>query len=171
MVNLCLTEMHGERLDPFGALSARGAGYVEAGLTRYIRQRTINQEKRHSGHSVPKVPSSQSSFRSAIQELTGKGKVAPENIVVLSPYKYTSEHLMIKDLVEKEELFTATVKGDSGSKVRIGTIQSFKGLESDVVILCGIDGKLPGCSPANLYVGAMRARVMLYVIRQRKARA
>jgi hypothetical protein len=38
------------------------------------------------------------------------------------------------------------------------------------VILCGIDGKLPGCSPANLYVGAARARVMLQVIRQRDAR-
>jgi superfamily I DNA/RNA helicase len=53
---------------------------------------------------------------------------------------------------------------------RIGTIQSFKGLEADVVILCGIDGKLPGCSPANRYVGATRARVMLHVIKQREVR-
>jgi len=40
-------------------------------------------------------------------------------------------------------------------------------MEADVVILSGIDGKLPGCSPANLYVGATRARVMLQVIRQK----
>jgi len=63
--------------------------------------------------------------------------------------------------VEKEGLITTTVKGDSHDKVRLGTIQSFKGMEADVVILHGIDGKLPGCSPANLYVGATRARVML----------
>ncbi len=81
-----------------------------------------------------------------------------------------SEHLLIKELVEKEGLFTTTVKGGSNSKVRIGTIRSFKGLGADVVILCGIDGKLPGCSPANLYVGATRARVLLQVIKQRESR-
>ncbi len=46
--------------------------------------------------------------------------MAPENIVVLSPYKYTSEHLMIKDLVEKEGLLAPLNKDYSGDKVRIG---------------------------------------------------
>jgi len=102
-------------------------------------------------------------LRMMVQDLTGKGKVAPENIVVLSPYKYSSDHLMIKDLVEKEGLLTTSTT-DFSSKVRFGTVSSFKGLEADVVILCGLDGKLPGCSPATLYVGATRARVMLQII-------
>jgi len=81
-------------------------------------------------------------LRSAIQELTGKGKVSPENIVVLSPYKYSSEHLMIKDLVEKEGLFTTTVKGNNQGKVRIGAIQwnSFKTAPCRYSAACTAEG-------------------------------
>ena len=43
-------------------------------------------------------------LRGIVQELIGKGKVAAANIVVLSPYKYSSDHLMIRDLVEKHGL-------------------------------------------------------------------
>jgi superfamily I DNA/RNA helicase len=103
-------------------------------------------------------------LRSTIKELMKDGKVPPEEIVVLSPYKYSSSHLDIKDLVEKEGIFTPSLQNKHDGKIRIGTIHAFKGLEADVVILCGIDGKQPGCSPANLYVGATRARAMLYVI-------
>ena len=45
----------------------------------------------------------------------------------------------------------------------MGTIQSFKGLEADVVVLVGIDGRSMR-RPANLYVGASRARAALYVL-------
>ena len=46
------------------------------------------------------------------------------NIIVRR--KYSSEHLMIKDLVEKEGLLsTAMINGSR--KVRFGTIPSFKG--------------------------------------------
>lgn len=65
--------------------------------------------------------------------------MAPENIVVLSPYKYTSEHLMIKDLVEKEGLLAPLNKDYSGDKVRIGTIQSFKVIgqvRKDTALFC-----------------------------------
>ncbi len=70
---------------------------------------------------------------------------------------------MIKDLFDKEGLLTTSTTDDKG-KVRFGTIQAYKGLEADVVILCGIDGKLPACSPATLYVGTTRARVLLHII-------
>jgi superfamily I DNA/RNA helicase len=52
----------------------------------------------------------------------------------------------------------------SSGKIWVGTIQAFKGLEADVVILCGVDGKLRACKPANLYVGASRARSLLYLL-------
>ena len=42
------------------------------------------------------------------------------------------------------------------------SLRSFKGLEADVVLLCGGDGKLPGCSPASLSVGAKLARVIIH---------
>jgi superfamily I DNA/RNA helicase len=104
---------------------------------------------------------------SMVKELVKDGKVPPEEIVVLAPYKYTSDHLGIKDLVDKEGIFTASLQKEKTGKVRIGTIQAFKGLEADVVILCGIDGKLPGCSTMNLYVGATRARALLQVIKHK----
>ena len=105
-------------------------------------------------------------LKSTIKGLIKDGKVSPEEIVVLSPYKYTSDHLRITDLVEKDGIFTASLQNNGSGKVRIGTIQAFKGLEADVIILCGLDGHLPACSPANLYVGATRARAMLVVIKQ-----
>ena len=46
---------------------------------------------------------------------------------------------------------------------RVGTVQGFKGLESDVVVLVGIDLRCLR-HPANLYVGASRARAALYVL-------
>lgn len=102
-----------------------------------------------------------------INELTGKNKVAPSDIVVLAPYKLDHERLKLNEFVlNREKLFSMELADVDHGKVRIGTIQSFKGLEADVVILCGIDGHLPACSHANLYVGATRARSMLYVIHQ-----
>jgi superfamily I DNA/RNA helicase len=83
----------------------------------------------------------------------------------LSPYRWDSERLGIREFVEKNRDLLSTDLATRGhGKIRIGTIQSFKGLEADVVILCGIDGYLPACSPTNLFVGATRARSMLYVV-------
>ena len=47
--------------------------------------------------------------------------------------------------------------------VRVGTVQAFKGLEADVVVLVGIDARSMR-HPATLYVGASRARAALYVL-------
>lgn len=43
------------------------------------------------------------------------------------------------------------------------SIQGFKGLESDVVILAGIDSRSLR-HPATLYVGASRARALLVLL-------
>lgn len=94
-----------------------------------------------------------------------KNKVRMDDIVVLAPYKHTSNHVGLAGIVEKNPgQFTTIISSASAGKVRVGTIQAFKGLEADVVILCGVDGQLPACKPANLYVGASRARSMLYVL-------
>lgn len=106
-------------------------------------------------------------LKNTVKELVKDGKISAEEIVVLSPYKYTSGHLGITDLIENGGMFTTSLQKEKNGKVRIGTIQAFKGLEADVVILCGLDGKLPACNPANLYVGATRARAMLVVIKQK----
>jgi len=102
-----------------------------------------------------------------VKDLMGKDKISPDSIVVLSPYKPRHERLNIKEfLIQQEKLFTTDLVTDGQNKVRVGTIQGFKGLEADVVILCGIDGHPPAYKPSNLYVGATRARSMLYVIHE-----
>lgn len=100
-----------------------------------------------------------------IHELTGKRKIKPDDIVVLAPYKHTSSQAGLGDIVSRNTaLFTTEMSSTSSGKIRVGTIQAFKGLEADVVILCGVDGKLRACKPANLYVGASRARSLLYLL-------
>lgn len=100
-----------------------------------------------------------------VDDLLGKQKVSPDEIVLLSPYRYDSKRLGIKQMVDEHQNFFTTdmVKKGQG-KIRIGTIQAFKGLEADVVVLFGIDGSIHACRPANLYVGATRARAMLWVV-------
>lgn len=102
-----------------------------------------------------------------VAELTGRQKIKAECIVILAPYKLDHEHLRLANFVkEQEKTFSTELEETEQGKVRIGTIQSFKGLEADVVILCGIDGGAHACSPTNLYVGATRARSMLYVVKK-----
>ena len=104
-----------------------------------------------------------------INELTGKRKVKPDDIVVLAPYKHTSSQVGLGDIVSQNiVLFTTDMASASSGKIRVGTIQAFKGLEADVVVLCGVDGKLRACKPANLYVGASRARSMLYLLHNKE---
>ncbi|MBI5102006.1 MAG: NERD domain-containing protein [Nitrospirae bacterium] len=106
-------------------------------------------------------------LKSLINDLTRKQKISPDNIVILSPYRYDNERLGIKELIESNKnLLSLDAVSRVQGKIRISTIQSFKGLEADVVILCAIDGHLPACKPANLYVGATRARSLLYVIQK-----
>ena len=106
-------------------------------------------------------------LRALLGDLTGKQRVAADRIVVLSPYTLSHPHLGLEKFVkDQEKLITTDITGTGAGKVRIGTIQSFKGLEADVVVLCGIDGGEHACTPANLYVGATRARSMLYVIQK-----
>lgn len=115
--------------------------------------------------SIPEIPGI---IKGLLDDLIKRQKVSPADIVILSPYKYTSEHLGLKDYINRQpELFSTQIAPLKGDKVRIGTIQGFKGLEAKVVILCGIDGLDKACKRANLYVGATRARTLLYVIHQK----
>jgi len=101
-----------------------------------------------------------------ISELVGvKGRVKADDIVILAPYKHTSSHVGLATIVEDNpKQFTTVMSSAPAGRIRVGTIQTFKGLEADVVILCGVDGQMPACKPANLYVGASRARSMLYLL-------
>ena len=52
-----------------------------------------------------------------------------------------------------------------GGEVRVATIHRYKGLESPVVVLCEIDGRIQEAElAALLYVGATRARAHLVIV-------
>ena len=86
-----------------------------------------------------------------------------EQITVLSPYlhansKSTWNQRLLGCKINKKQLSQPMV-----GRIRVGTIQGFKGLESDLVILVGID-KTAFNRTELLYVGATRAKAALYLL-------
>jgi len=147
---------------PVGDLANRLGGIIDP--SNYL----VNEGKKPVLMSFDKPVEQAAKIQKLVKDLTGKEKVSPGAIAILSPYKHTSDHVGLGKVIESDSgLFTTDMFTSTKGKVRVGTIQSFKGLEADVVILCGIDGQLPACKPANLYVGASRARLMLYVLHQK----
>lgn len=55
------------------------------------------------------------------------------------------------------------------NQVAFSTLQRFKGLEADVIVLCDVDTTKHTGSPRHLYVGTSRARLVLVVARYRRA--
>ena len=102
---------------------------------------------------------------STIQDITKKGQVLLEDIVVLSPYRLDNKKFPLLIMLSEHGFrVTTELVYKKDEAIRLGTIHSFKGLEADVVILAGIDGSSRVCAPQNLYVGASRARSMLYIL-------
>lgn len=80
-------------------------------------------------------------------------------ILILSPYRLEKGCLQGTTRIKEWPIVDFKTKGHG---IRYATIRSFKGLEADVVFLIDIkDSK--ACTPADVYVGASRARYMLYV--------
>ena len=75
---------------------------------------------------------------------------------MLSPYKHTNASSNWAAGLSACTLSTDLVDCPPGS-VRVGTVQGFKGLEADVVILVGLDAKATQ-RPEAPDVGARRAR-------------
>lgn len=101
-------------------------------------------------------------LRGLLQALLDKEGIAPEQIVVLSPYRADNAKSTWRTGLQQVEISTEMATPSPG-KIRVGTIQGFKGLEADVVIMAGIDGKAAQ-HPDWLYIGASRARAALYVL-------
>ena len=100
-------------------------------------------------------------LKELLHELIHVQCVKPEQIVVLSPFKHTNEASKWVSGLKNYQLNTNMVQPIEG-QIRIGTIQGFKGLESDVVILAGITSNAAK-NKQILYVGTTRARSLLYL--------
>ncbi len=81
-------------------------------------------------------------------------------ILILSPYR--KENSCLKDASKlKDWPIIDFLSKEHG--IRFTTIRKFKGLEADVVFLIDVKDSR-ACTPADVYVGASRARYMLYVL-------
>jgi len=96
-----------------------------------------------------------------IGRLVSQG-LSPQRILILSPHR--QENSSLAGLTKIKEWPLVDVF-DNRHGVKFSTIRSFKGLEADVVFLIGLkDSKV--CTPADIYVGASRAKFLLYIFHQ-----
>ena len=103
---------------------------------------------------------------SLLKTLLTKDKIAVDRIVVLAPYRHTNNQSTWAAGLESTPLSTNLAQPEPGL-LRIGTIQGFKGLEADIIILVGIDHQA-SVHPEWLYVGCSRARSLLYILTLRE---
>jgi AAA domain/Nuclease-related domain/UvrD-like helicase C-terminal domain len=112
----------------------------------------------------------------ALDELVGGG-LTPEQIVVLSPRGVKTSAVWNNRPLGRHRLeeFTKPGRGAadrgrtisaSNATIRFVTLQSFKGLEADAVVLCEAHRAR---SPEQLYVAASRAKHVLYYIEEAHA--
>lgn len=97
-----------------------------------------------------------------IGRLVSQG-LSPDHMLVLSPHR--KEHSSLAGLTKiKERPLVDVTEKKYG--IKFSTIRAFKGLEADVVFLIGLQ-ESRACTPADVYVGASRAKFLLYVFLSR----
>ncbi len=102
--------------------------------------------------------------RRTLHRLLVEERLTHEQVVVLS----TRNHKR-SPLARERNLGPATLapfgKPLAGRAVRFASLQRFKGLEADAVILTDVEPGALGSGPKHLYVGATRARHVLVVVK------
>lgn len=111
-----------------------------------------------------------------LRNVIDKGRVPVSDVVVLTPRSPRSSWLMRPDgapvgawpyrlMPEYGREGAVLPAPTKGNEVRVATIHRYKGLESPVVVLAEIDGRVGEQELASLlYVGATRARAHLVVV-------
>jgi ATP:corrinoid adenosyltransferase len=95
-----------------------------------------------------------------IGRLVSQG-LSPNKITILSPHRKENSCLQGLDKIKEWPLID--VRSSSAYGIKFSTIRSFKGLEEDVVMVIGVKDNDKVCTAADVYVGASRARFLLYV--------
>ena len=111
-----------------------------------------------------------------LRRIVDAGRVAPADVVVLTPRSPRSSWLMRTDgspveawpyrlMPEYGPEGAVLPRPTKGNEVRVATIHRYKGLESSVVVLAELDDRIAaGELDALVYVGATRARTHLVVV-------
>jgi hypothetical protein len=108
-------------------------------------------------------------FRKAVNRLVAEfrdAKLDVSRIAVLIAHRDALERLVLDELTEtlaEGELLRPAHQPGEG-RIRVSTIQAFKGLESDAVIVLGIDDLSLDWQRKLFYVASTRARAVLEVL-------
>jgi superfamily I DNA/RNA helicase len=107
-------------------------------------------------------------LESSLLKLLNEG-IIPEDIVVLGPARYENSSASMLGNVNRIQVSDlGDISGEPGSCIIFSTIHSFKGMESPVIILCGISSIDGDEERALLYVGMSRARSHLIIVASEK---
>ena len=169
----CLFQATGHWEPPFQAVpmvldanlrNTRAIGEMAARLGRYEVPKAFRVD---SGEAPVTLLSASyeemaTQLRTLLRDLLRHQGLKPEQVIVLSPYRHSNATSTWAAGLEGVAHTTELVSPGAG-QLRVGTIQGFKGLEADVVVIVGIDSRCQR-HPATLYVGASRARAALYVL-------
>lgn len=116
----------------------------------------------NSVHSTTRVGKIVKEWEAPIRRLLEQEGVRPERIVILPPRSWKNSSL------RGVESLAGIPLGDDPNQ-RTGrllhtTIRSFKGLESDVLVLIDVDPSYERCTKLDRYVAASRARGVTHVL-------
>ena len=106
-----------------------------------------------------------------IEDLTKKDKLPVVDITVLTPGRAEAEALRnIERICGRPLIDYAPSQRAERPGIKVSTIHAFKGMESPIVIIPGLDRDLKDWDPSLLYVGMSRARSLLILIVHERAR-
>ena len=100
--------------------------------------------------------------RRALHRIIVEGRLSPDRIVVLSPHSARTSAVWRTRTFGNVRLVPYPSASEPG-QVQFATLQGFKGLEADAVVLCESQQGTPNSSEQHLYVAASRARHVLAV--------
>ena len=96
-----------------------------------------------------------------LTELIDRQRLKTDSVVILSPRRLENSSLKGQTKIGSFELVEDTPLAQR--QVLFATLQRFKGLEADVVLLIDLDLDSASCRPENLYVGFSRAKHRLHI--------
>jgi len=100
--------------------------------------------------------------RKSLHRLVIEERLSGDRIVVLSP-RGTKGSPVWRERKLGNITLEEWPKRPGPNQASFTSLQRFKGLESDAIILCDVEAEKPMCSPKHLYVGSSRARHILVV--------
>ncbi|EMJ7188121.1 NERD domain-containing protein [Vibrio vulnificus] len=101
-----------------------------------------------------------------VDEWVNKGKLKPNQVAILSPFKQSNSSLATLSKARGVEITDDIERWQQGEGVLFSTVKGFKGLEADAIMLIDIpyNRESPIFQRADYYVACSRAKHMLVVI-------